>query len=209
MAPILGQSAGVEVARRPARRVRPLVPEYSVCFYSTVLGWLGTRWRDGKLFGLTLGHDSADRARDALPAAACEADGGGRQLPVADEFAERLLAYALGRPDDFLDVPLDMDDMTDFQQRVSEACRRIPYGQTTSYVGLAARAAAPRAARAVGNVMARNRLPIVIPCHRVVGHAGGLGGYSAPGGLVTKRRLLALEGALPNPIFGSSAIARQ
>jgi methylated-DNA-[protein]-cysteine S-methyltransferase len=105
-----------------------------------------------------------------------------------------LREYSEGQSDDFSDVLLDLDDMTDFQRRVSLVCRTIPFGQTSTYGELAARVGSPNAARAVGAVMARNRLPIIIPCHRVVGTAGRLGGYSAPGGLDTKRRLLRLEG---------------
>jgi methylated-DNA-[protein]-cysteine S-methyltransferase len=89
---------------------------------------------------------------------------------------------------------LDLTELTDFQRRVSLACRQIAWGNTCTYGELATRIGSPRAARAVGSVMARNRLPIVIPCHRVLGTAGRLGGYSAPGGLDTKRRLLQLEG---------------
>ncbi|MCL4678177.1 MAG: methylated-DNA--[protein]-cysteine S-methyltransferase [Alphaproteobacteria bacterium] len=108
--------------------------------------------------------------------------------------ALRLRAYSEGQSDDFGDVLLDLNDLTDFQRRVSLACRTIPFGQTSTYGELAVRVGSPNAARAVGAVMARNRLPIVIPCHRVLGAAGRLGGYSAPGGLRTKRRLLHLEG---------------
>jgi O-6-methylguanine DNA methyltransferase len=107
----------------------------------------------------------------------------------------RLRAYCDGQSDDFLDVPLDLNDLTDFQRRVSLACRQIPWGQTCTYGELASRIGSPGAARAVGSVMARNRLPIVIPCHRVLGAGRRLGGYSAPGGLDTKRRLLSLESA--------------
>ncbi|MEX1224432.1 MAG: MGMT family protein, partial [Pirellulales bacterium] len=76
------------------------------------------------------------------------------------------------------------------------ACRRIPIGQTMSYAELAAVAGSPGAARAVGNIMAGNRVPIIVPCHRVVGSGGSLGGYSSSGGLRTKRRLLSLEASL-------------
>ena len=74
-------------------------------------------------------------------------------------------------------------------------CRLIPYGQVLTYGELAERAGSPRAARAVGNVMRTNRFPLIVPCHRVVGAAGALGGYSAPTGLKMKRRLLRLEAA--------------
>ena len=105
----------------------------------------------------------------------------------------RLQAYAAGNPDDFRDVPVDPGPESPFQASVWRHCRKIPIGQTLSYAELAAKAGSPGAARAVGNCMARNRIPLIIPCHRVVNANGSVGFYSAPGGARTKRRLLALE----------------
>jgi len=115
---------------------------------------------------------------------------------AVDEFARRVQTYARGAPDDFADVPIVLTGLTDFQQRVIRECRRISYGHTLAYGELAVRAGSPNAARAVGSVMARNRIALVIPCHRVVGSAGKLGGYSAPDGIRMKTRLLELEGAI-------------
>ena len=89
---------------------------------------------------------------------------------------------------------VELDHLAPFARRVVELCRRIPYGQTLTYGELAAQAGSPRAARAVGNVMRTNRCPLVVPCHRVVPSGSGLGGYSAPGGVRAKLRLLELEG---------------
>ena len=96
-------------------------------------------------------------------------------------------------PDDFADVEVDYQTRSAFRRHVLEFCRQIPSGETITYAELARRAGSPGAARAAGQVMANNLVPIIIPCHRVVGSGGALGGYSAPGGLATKRRLLALE----------------
>ena len=74
--------------------------------------------------------------------------------------------------------------------------RNVPYGQTLSYAELAAKAGSPKAARAVGSVMAQNRVPLIIPCHRVVGSGGHLGGFSAPRGIAFKKQLLELEANL-------------
>jgi methylated-DNA-[protein]-cysteine S-methyltransferase len=81
-----------------------------------------------------------------------------------------------------------------FSRRVLEELVRVPYGEVTTYGELALRAEHPRAARAVGTVMNRNPIPIVLPCHRVVGSSGGLVGYG--GGLDRKEALLRLEGAI-------------
>ena len=82
-----------------------------------------------------------------------------------------------------------------FHEAVLHELARVPYGRTETYGSLAAKVGRPNAARAVGTVMNRNPIPIVLPCHRVIGANGSLVGYA--GGLEIKRRLLALEGALP------------
>lgn len=90
------------------------------------------------------------------------------------------------------DLPLDLSGVRPFQRAVLEQLSRVPYGQTATYGELAARAGRPRAARAVGGALNRNPLPIVLPCHRVIGADGSLVGYG--GGLERKQALLALEG---------------
>ena len=92
------------------------------------------------------------------------------------------------------DLPVDVAMLADFNRRVLRELARVPYGHVVTYGELAARAARPRAARAVGTIMNRNPLPIVLPCHRVIGANGKLVGYG--GGLERKEALLRLEGAL-------------
>jgi methylated-DNA-[protein]-cysteine S-methyltransferase len=111
------------------------------------------------------------------------------------EAASLLAGYAEGEQVQFGSIRLDCTGLTPFGRAVTNACRCIPYGTTCSYGELAARAGSPGAARAVGSVMRRNAWPIVVPCHRVLASGGKIGGYSAPGGLDLKRRLLELEGA--------------
>jgi methylated-DNA-[protein]-cysteine S-methyltransferase len=101
--------------------------------------------------------------------------------------------YFEGRRRDF-DLALDLRSVGEFARAVLGELARVPYGRTTTYGALAARTGRPRAARAVGTVMNRNPVPIVLPCHRVVGAGGGLVGYG--GGLERKEALLRLEGAL-------------
>jgi methylated-DNA-[protein]-cysteine S-methyltransferase len=117
------------------------------------------------------------------------AEGQAADHPLAD----RLRAYFAGARDDFADVPLYLEWCTPFQRSVAEALRGIAYGETVTYGELAALAGAPGAARAAGTFCARNRIGVLIPCHRVVA-AGGLGGYGSLG-RGYKRRLLELEGA--------------
>jgi methylated-DNA-[protein]-cysteine S-methyltransferase len=111
--------------------------------------------------------------------------------PLLAEAARQLEAYFAGKLTDF-DLPLTPAGSR-FQQRVWAAMQTIPYGQTRCYGDLAE--AVGSAPRAIGNACGKNPIPIVIPCHRVLARAG-LGGYSGEGGLVTKERLLTLEGAL-------------
>src|SRR5207247_9495626 len=93
-----------------------------------------------------------------------------------------------------LDLAVDIERLTPFNRAVLELLARVPYGTLTTYGALAGEAGKPRAARAVGSVMNRNPIPIVLPCHRVVGSTGSLVGYG--GGLERKEALLKLEGAI-------------
>src|SRR5437762_6942800 len=112
------------------------------------------------------------------------------RMPL-DDVRRELDEYFEGRRHDF-DLPLDLR-VGGFQEEVLHELARVPYGQTDTYGHLAAKVGRPRAARAVGMVMNRNPIPIVLPCHRIVGANGALTGYA--GGLHVKRALLELEGA--------------
>lgn len=169
---------------------RPRVEQAAV--FHTELGWMLCVVCRGRLTRNSFGYHSLVDARAQLsdrftPLAATEVDG---TLVAA---VTRLSQFARDFADPLADLPLDLDDATPFQRRVLEACRKIPAGATVTYAELARRCRAPGAARAVGNTMARNRFPLIIPCHRVVASGGKLGGYSAPDGLDMKRRLLAAE----------------
>jgi O-6-methylguanine DNA methyltransferase len=115
---------------------------------------------------------------------------------IATETARQLRAYFAGQLRRF-DLPLDMRG-TDFQLRVWREVERIPYGETRSYLQMAEAIGAPRAVRAVGAANGANPIPIVVPCHRVIGASGKLVGYG--GGLPLKKRLLELEGAMALPL---------
>lgn len=116
-----------------------------------------------------------------------------RSTRSVDAVRRQLDEYFEGTRDAF-DVAIDLRGAAPFARQVLDELARVPYGRTTTYGTLAQRVGAPRAARAVGTVMNRNPIPIVLPCHRVVGANGSLTGYA--GGLHVKERLLRLEGAL-------------
>jgi methylated-DNA-[protein]-cysteine S-methyltransferase len=115
-----------------------------------------------------------------------------RSSRSVDGARRELDQYFAGRRRTF-DLSLDLRALPPFTLSVLDQLARVPYGETTTYGALARRVGHPRAARAVGTVMNRNRIPIVLPCHRVVGATGSLTGYA--GGLDVKEKLLALEGA--------------
>jgi methylated-DNA-[protein]-cysteine S-methyltransferase len=110
------------------------------------------------------------------------------------ELARRVARYFTGAEVSFADVELDLESYTPFQRSVAEALRAVPYGETVTYGELAALAGHPNAQRAAGTFCAHNRLPLILPCHRVVA-AVGLGSYGSLG-LDYKRRLLELEHAV-------------
>jgi methylated-DNA-[protein]-cysteine S-methyltransferase len=112
--------------------------------------------------------------------------------PFLTEAGHQIHAYLKGKLRQF-SIPIDWNGMTPFSTAVRKKCCEIPYGETVSYSELAARAGFPGKARAVGNVNSHNPLPLVIPCHRVVGKDGSLRGYAGPQGIETKRWLLKME----------------
>ncbi|MBL7154012.1 MAG: methylated-DNA--[protein]-cysteine S-methyltransferase [Phycisphaerae bacterium] len=110
---------------------------------------------------------------------------------------DRIAAYFAGVPVNFgTEIPLDLTELTPFQAAVLTACRRVKLGRTITYGQLAEELGKPNAARAVGNALAKNPLPLIIPCHRIVRSNNELGGFSAPGGTTLKARLLSHEHAL-------------
>ena len=110
-----------------------------------------------------------------------------------DEARRELDEYFEGRRQDF-DLPVDLEALPAFQRSVLVELQRVPYGQVDTYGSLAARIGKPKAARAVGGALNRNPVPIVVPCHRIVGSTGNLTGYA--GGLERKQLLLSLEGGV-------------
>jgi methylated-DNA-[protein]-cysteine S-methyltransferase len=176
-----------------------------VLAFSTDLDWMAVAWREELLQGIVFGHAMRRHAEVALarssrlpPEFFClvgDAQSAGAPCWIGELIA-KLRQFADGRPIDFSEVPLALDHLSPFARRVVEACRRIPWGQVRTYGQLAAVCGSPGAARAVGSVMAKNRFPLIVPCHRVLASGGELGGYSAPAGLKMKRHLLEMEAAV-------------
>ncbi len=162
------------------------------CFH-TRLGWVALLANDDALLGITLPRATRRAALGELRTEFhCHPSRG--ENPLTRRAQLQLERYFRGEHVVFDDIPIDGSTGTDFQQRVWKLTRAIPYGATRTYTELARAAGRPNAARAIGQCMARNPLPIIIPCHRVVGSAGDLRGFG--GGLAMKRALLEMEGAL-------------
>lgn len=121
--------------------------------------------------------------------------------PAVQQAAQRIVSLLHGERDDLRDVTLDYGDLPPFNRRVYEASRAIGPGHTRTYGELAQALGEPGAARAVGQALGRNPLPIIVACHRVLAAGGKAGGFSAPGGVITKHRLLEIEGALERGLF--------
>ena len=150
------------------------------------MGWVGILGSDSGLLAATPPQSSAREAERRLGDRLKNAT---RSEKPFRETVERLRAYFAGQRMDFPDE-LELSSATNFQRQVWRLTRLIPYGETRSY-GWIAKRLGKRGARAVGQALARNRLPVIIPCHRVVTGDGGLGGYS--GGVGVKKSLLRLE----------------
>lgn len=165
--------------------------------FATALGPCAVAWTERGLALLRL-----------LTPEAAVTDVGGAPAWVRD-LTRRVALHFDGAPQDFRDVPLDMTRVGRFPRRVYELLREVAPGHTTTYGALARRAGSPGAARAVGAAMAANRYLLVVPCHRVLGASGTLGGFSAPGGTRTKRRMLDLERELPYDAVAASEHLRR
>lgn len=164
--------------------------------FGTAFGTCAIAWSVGGLTRVRLPQqDVAELAeRLAINALAWDAE----PLPdVASTAVEVITGYMAGERPDFRRVRIDWGSVPGYNARIYRALARVPYGTTTTYGALAAEIGKPNAARAVGMAMGRNPWPIVIPCHRVLASGQQLGGFSAPGGVTTKVKLLQLEGSLP------------
>jgi methylated-DNA-[protein]-cysteine S-methyltransferase len=167
--------------------------------FETASGFCGIAWNT---IGIT---------RFQLPARSAEATERNllRRLPAAEpgtpppEVVEAVSAvkrYFDGEKTDFSGFQLDLNEQDGFFRQIYDAARRLGWGYTTTYGALAKElGVGPEAARDVGQAMAKNPVPLIIPCHRVLAAGGKIGGFSAPGGSAAKRRMLQLEGVHVGP----------
>lgn len=159
--------------------------------FHSKLGWFGVALKESGIERLHFGFPTRKAVLTQLGTTRVS---DANELPQWWENAQNLLVdYANGESVDLSRIPLAETKRTPFQERVVQNLQRVGYGQTVSYGELARRAGSAGAARAVGNLMANNQVPLLIPCHRVIASGGKLGGFSAPDGVSMKIRLLRME----------------
>lgn len=158
----------------------------------TAIGTFGIAWTDKGLARVALPGN--DRARTELWISRDPAEPGFPDGPLAS-LPDRIKRYAKGEKEDFSDVPLDLEDVPIFNRQAYAELVKIAYGETTTYGAIARTLGDVALSRAVGQAMGANPIPLVIPCHRVLGADGKTGGFSSPGGVTAKMRMLALEHA--------------
>ncbi|MGI6037890.1 MAG: methylated-DNA--[protein]-cysteine S-methyltransferase [Limnochordia bacterium] len=150
-----------------------------VVHFPTIWGWMSIEYGPRGLKRITFPAPQDGRREGNCP-------------EHISQFIAECQRYFAGQGRGFSPIDIDIDHLPPFSRRVLRECGAIPYGRVVTYKELAQRVGSPQAARAVGQVMAHNPLPILIPCHRVIGSDGRLTGFG--GGLTLKKRLLRLEG---------------
>jgi methylated-DNA-[protein]-cysteine S-methyltransferase len=174
-----------------------VMKDFGFALFETAIGRCGIVWSERGVAGVQLPERSEDATRNRILRRFAAA----REAPppeVVQRAIDDIVVLLSGEPRDLTGVAIDTDGMADFNRRVYAIARTIPPGATLSYGEIAERLGDRALARDVGQALGQNPIPIIVPCHRVLAAGGKVGGFSAPGGVVTKLRLLTIEGAQPN-----------
>jgi len=162
--------------------------------FDSPIGTCGIAWNAKGIAGFQLPSATAKATRSRLQQRWTEAIESAPPASV-QRVIDRVLALLKGETIDLSDIPVDLDDAPEFHRKVYEVARTIPPGRTMTYGEIAKRLGVPHESREVGQALGRNPIAIIVPCHRVLGADGKMGGFSASGGVATKRRILQIEGA--------------
>src|SRR5438445_689143 len=165
--------------------------------FDTAIGPCGIVWGERGITGVQLPMGSDDKTRNRIH----QRDGNvSEAAPTAEvrHAIEGIAELLAGKPNDLTDVVLDLDGVPAFNRGVYDIARKIPPGKTMTYGDIAKKLGGVELSRDVGQALGRNPCPIVVPCHRVLAAGNKPGGFSANGGVVTKLRMLAIEGAAVN-----------
>jgi len=166
-----------------------------IAFFETAIGEVGIAWSDEGVVGVELPRDDEIQTRSRLAARFPTAAPMSSPRPI-EEAIRRITALLEGEADDLATIAIDVGSAPPLHRRIWEIARGIPPGATRAYGEIAAELGDKGLSREVGQAMGRNPCPIIVPCHRVLAAGGAIGGFSAYGGVTTKRRLLAIESAL-------------
>jgi methylated-DNA-[protein]-cysteine S-methyltransferase len=185
--------------QEPRRTILAYMKTFYVIF-DTALGFAGIAWNEAGVTRFQLPAASAETTTRNLLRKAPDAEAAVPPPSIA-QTVDAAKRYFAGEKIDFSDVTLDLAGQDDLFRAIYAAARRIGYGETTTYGGLAKAIGRTdwEAAREVGQAMAKNPVALIIPCHRVLAAGGKIGGFSAPGGAETKAKMLALEGVRREP----------
>jgi methylated-DNA-[protein]-cysteine S-methyltransferase len=168
----------------------------SYAVFETASGFCGIAWSADGVTRFQLPTNSADATERLLLRRMSNAKAA-EPPPYITGVIETVRRYFEGNEADFSDLTLDLDGQDNLFRQIYAAVRRLQWGHTTTYGALAKEIGAdPRLARDVGQAMAKNPIPLIIPCHRVLAAGGKVGGFSAPGGAASKIRMLELEGVV-------------
>ena len=167
------------------------------CLFDTPIGVCGIEWGPRGINGMQLpmGDEAKTRARVRQRRADSVETAPTDEVKAA---IGRIVELLAGKPDDLTDIPLDLDDVPAFNRGVYDIARSIPPGKTLTYGDIAKKLGGVELSRDVGQALGHNPCPIVVPCHRVLAAGNKPGGFSANGGVVTKLKMLDIEGALMN-----------
>jgi len=172
----------------------PAVTAQSFALFETPIGLCGIVWNSRGITGLQLPEATAERMRSRIRRRWSDVTESAPS-PAVQRAIDRILALLHGEAVDLGDIALDLAAAPDFHRRVYEVARTIPPGQTMTYGEIAKKLDVPHESREVGQALGRNPVAIIVPCHRVLGADGKMGGFSANGGVAIKRRILEIEGA--------------
>jgi len=170
---------------------------YNFSLFDTAIGTCGIVWTARGIAGVQI-HNASERAtRASLLRRFAEAEEAAPPAQVRRAI-DGIVALLRGEHRDLKDVTIDAGDLPEFNRKVYDIARTIPPGATLTYGEVAERLGDKLLARDVGQALGQNPIPLIVPCHRVLAAGGKTGGFSAPGGVFSKLRLLTIEGAQPH-----------
>jgi methylated-DNA-[protein]-cysteine S-methyltransferase len=165
--------------------------------FDSAIGPCGIVWGERGITGVQLPMGAEEKTRNRIH----QRDGDVTEAaptPEVQRAIDGMIELLAGKPNDLADIVLDLDGVPEFNRGVYDIARKIPPGQTLTYGDIAKKLGGVELSRDVGQALGRNPCPIVVPCHRVLAAGGKPGGFSANGGVVTKLKMLAIEGAVVN-----------